>query len=262
MNELFSDFQFNLNSDTKYNPASSSTHSFISDLLPSRQTPKNTKSRKKKRSSQRNSVQNLETEKGKQKETLDSLELLPNEEHEDSEAEPEQFSKLTRVPVKLSNHAEDEEVDAFDYSSWLSQIRQTSLAKKSFQKQEHSANTELKALEEESELPQSEPIHLKGNAAEVFRSGMKFREVTIKNRDFTEFLNQIGGGLVTLGNGSEVKYYLPNRSSTQKRKPYKVYRIDFAHNGKLGISPYALWKFFGLALVDSGLSQPGVVILD
>jgi hypothetical protein len=107
-----------------------------------------------------------------------------------------------------------------------------------------------------TDLRISNPIRLTKSAARTYLSGLKFNSFQIQNRDFIEFLNQVGGGLVkNKGNGSEVKYFLPNFQSDRNSKPFKVFRIDFSHNGKTPMNPVALWKFFGFALEESGLSS-------
>jgi hypothetical protein len=162
---------------------------------------------------------------------------LPKEKEETASAEiPSASTYLTEI-------APEDSYLVFDLQEWLAA--------------ETAKSTKALPAEQSQTKSQSSPkIRLIKSAARTYLSGQKFNAFQIQNRDFVEFLNQIGGGLVkNKGNGSEVKYFLPNFKSDRIQKPFKVFRIDFSHNGKTPINAVALWKFFGSALEETGLSD-------
>jgi anaerobic selenocysteine-containing dehydrogenase len=148
---------------------------------------------------------------------------------------------------------DEESYPVFDLQEWLSAETAKSRKSKlvcSNRQADHQASSTTTVTANRPTL------RLTDGAARTYLSGKKFNSFQIKNRDFIDFLNQIGGGLVkNKGNGSEVKYFLPNFKSDRTLKPYKVFRIDFSHNGKTPMNPVALWKFFGFALEEAGLAH-------
>ena len=149
--------------------------------------------------------------------------------------------------VELSS---DETVEVFDYQQWVEYEKKRSLKKREQPPLRAEQLTSVALLA--TEAPKD--LKLRGAAARIYASGLKFGAHQVRNRDFLEFLRQIGGGLVqNHGRGSEVKYLLPNFAADRDRSPYKEFRIDFSHNGSTPMNPFALWRYFGHSLRVTGL---------
>ena len=223
-----------------------------------RKAPSSKKSKKRNHKKRKKVKNSSHTEPTIAKQKLDEVLVDDNNEELTTNDNPNELTSAIDVEEKLeSARSSDEENDndhvdeyfEFNFDQWYEENVIPFAMKADSRKNETPLNLENQKAEEETKK-----FTLQKKARKFYLSTIGRQKEPVKKRHFVAFLASIGGVLdESGGDGSAVKYWLPNFSDSRDKTRFLKFTVHLPHSGSEHFPWKTLKNFIYLSLVRCDL---------